>query len=86
VNHKNIKHMKELKLKVSVGNKQFEICRDIKGDKDLYSVFEVHYQGDHYEYLYRDNSSGAFSTPPKSRLTEEEVQFIGNYLERELAN
>lgn len=38
--------MKELKVKVSVGNKQFEVCRDIQGDKELYSVFKVHYQGE----------------------------------------
>jgi hypothetical protein len=54
-----------------------EVCQDINGNDDLISVFEVHLDGSHYEYLYKDNATGNYTSTPKSLLNAEKNSATG---------
>lgn len=67
-------------------NQVYEVCQDINGNDDLISVFEVHLNGIHYEYLYKDNATGVYSSTPKSLFNPEKIRQLGEYTERALKN
>lgn len=78
--------MKTFKYQLIQDPRLFEICRDIAGDDDLYSVFEVHLNESHYEYLYKNNSTGEFTSTPNSLLTTDEIAKLGERIDVELGH
>ncbi len=76
--------MKSFKYQLINDPRLFEICRDIQGNGERYSVYEVHLGGSHYEYLYNDNSIGEYTSTPESRLNPQEIRELGQAIEQEL--
>ncbi|MEJ6979952.1 hypothetical protein WG906_05790 [Pedobacter sp. P351] len=76
--------MKTFKYQLVNDPRLFEVCQDIEGKNELYSIFEVHLSGSHYEYLYRNNSSGEYTSTPASRLSSKEIAQLGERVEIEL--
>jgi hypothetical protein len=69
--------MKPFKYQFINAPRLFEICQDIKGKDELYSIFEVHLSGSHYEYLYKNNATGEYTSTPESRLNQKEIADLG---------
>ncbi|MFD2163310.1 hypothetical protein ACFSJU_12965 [Paradesertivirga mongoliensis] len=76
--------MKPFKHQFINDTRLFEVCRDIKGKDELYSVFEVHLNGSHFEYLYKNNATGEYSSTPESLLTAEEIIGLGEVIDEKL--
>lgn len=76
--------MKAFKFRFSKHSREFEICQDINGNDDLVSIFEIHLNGSHFEYLYKDNATGIYTSTPGSLLTPDEIMEMGKRVEEEL--
>ena len=76
--------MKPFKYQFINDTRLFEICLDIKGKDEMYSVFEVHLNGSHFDYLYKNNATGEYSSTPESLLTAEEITGLGKVIDKKL--
>lgn len=76
--------MKKFRIQLSSDSREFEVCQDINGNDDLVSIFELHLNGRHYEYLYKNKASGIYTSTPKSLLSHNDVAELGQRVEEEL--
>ncbi|SKB36455.1 hypothetical protein [Daejeonella lutea] len=76
--------MREFKYQLINDPRLFEVSRDINGDDELYSIFDVRLNDSHYEYLYRNNANGEYSTTPKSLFSSLEIDQFKAAIEKEL--
>lgn len=76
--------MKKFKYQFINDARLFEICQDINGKDQLYSVFEIHLNGGHFEYLYKNNATGEYTSAPESQLNQKEIFSLGEIIDKEL--
>lgn len=76
--------MREFNYQLINDPRLFEVCRDINGDDEFYSVFDVRLIDTHYEYLYRNNATGEYTSTPKSLFNVDEIVQFKEAIEREL--